>query len=346
VIVGAPLGDRGQGRIRVVTDLDALIGKRVALRHRVSAPHEHPLYTDAVGELAGGPSPAEVRVHTRKGTVTVARDRVFAVREIPPPRPRRPSWAAVARLETVCADAWPPLVSRPLGQWRLRAAGGFTGRANSCLVNGDPGVPLAEALDRVRGFAGEHGIRPLLQVPVGSPWHREILAAGWAPHTGHPAGHRVQVMVAPVAQLAAPSRPADLRLRVDGEPATDWWPLAGDPPVDAGQRHVLLGAGAGERGFGLALTPDGATVGAVRLVALDEHLHLSRLAVDPAHRRRGVALALLDAAAAWAVGRARWCVLQVADENTAALALYRRLGFRPHHEYTYLLPASGLVSAE
>jgi ribosomal protein S18 acetylase RimI-like enzyme len=35
---------------------------------------------------------------------------------------------------------------------------------------------------------------------------------------------------------------------------------------------------------------------------------------------------------------ANWCVLQVAEHNTAALALYRRLGFRLHHRYQYLRP--------
>ncbi|WP_264081631.1 hypothetical protein [Gandjariella thermophila] len=32
----------------------------------------------------------------------------------------------VTRLEHLCADAWPALADEPLGQWRMRAAGGFT----------------------------------------------------------------------------------------------------------------------------------------------------------------------------------------------------------------------------
>jgi ribosomal protein S18 acetylase RimI-like enzyme len=44
-------------------------------------------------------------------------------------------------------------------------------------------------------------------------------------------------------------------------------------------------------------------------------------------------------AAGWAGDRgARWCVLQVAEHNGAALALYRRLRFRRHHRYQYLRP--------
>jgi ribosomal protein S18 acetylase RimI-like enzyme len=38
----------------------------------------------------------------------------------------------------------------------------------------------------------------------------------------------------------------------------------------------------------------------------------------------------------WAVGLgARHIYLQVAEDNTAALELYRKLGFRLHHRYHY-----------
>ncbi|MCW2632812.1 MAG: GCN5-related N-acetyltransferase [Pseudonocardia sp.] len=84
--------------------LDALVGRRVALRHRVGERDGRPLYTDAVGELAAGGA-GEVVVHTRRGAVTVERAAVVAVRAIPPARPRRPSWAAVQRLEAICAAA-------------------------------------------------------------------------------------------------------------------------------------------------------------------------------------------------------------------------------------------------
>ena len=116
----------------------------------------------------------EFVVHTRRGPVRVARADVVAVRAIPPPVPRRPSWAAVARLENLCADAWPARVDRPLGAWRLRAAGGFTGRANAALAVGDPGIPVPAALEAVRAFADEHGVPPRVHVPVGSPWDRAV----------------------------------------------------------------------------------------------------------------------------------------------------------------------------
>ena len=54
---------------------------------------------------------------------------------------------------------------------------------------------------------------------------------------------------------------------------------------------------------------------------------VSRLFVVPAARRRGLGLALLDAACARAAELDRRPVLDVVDDNRAAIALYRRLGW-------------------
>jgi ribosomal protein S18 acetylase RimI-like enzyme len=345
------------GASRGTDQLDALVGRRVALRHRLSGADGSGLLTDAVGELADD-GPEAVLVHTRRGVVRVARAAVTAVREIPPPVPRRPSWAAVARLERVCSDAWPPVVVQPLGQWRLRAAGGFTGRANSALVVGDPGMAVADALDRVRAFAAEHGMPPRVQVATGSPWQREVAAHGWVLDEGRPAGADVSVLVAELAELADPSDgvgPLDSagfappRIAVDDRPGEEWWELSADHPVTDAQRHVLTAPGLAHVGFGVAREtagPDpadrdtGPVVGVVRLAMVDEHLHVARLAVAPPYRRRGLGASIMRAAAGWGVTRgARWCVLQVAEHNDAAVALYQRLGFRPHHRYQYLRPA-------
>jgi ribosomal protein S18 acetylase RimI-like enzyme len=363
----------GVGTPRGAADrLSALVGRRVALRHRLPPVDGTALLTDAVGELADD-GPSAVLVHTRRGVVRVARDAVVAVREIPPPMPRRPSWAAVARLERICADAWPPVVQRPLGQWRLRAAGGFTGRANSALVVGDPGMPVPDALASVCAFAAEHGVAPRVQVAMDSPWQRAIITHGWTRDDAHPAGADVAVLVAELPELAAPSAPGStedgppeaglpeaglgeaglggspgglgetglggVRLSVDDRPDQDWWAFIGDHPVTDDQRHVLTAPGLPDVGYGLARDA-GAAVGAVRLAVVDGHLHVARLEVAADYRRRGLGLAMMRAAAQWAMTRAaaNWCVLQVAEHNTAALALYRRLGFRLHHRYQYLRP--------
>jgi ribosomal protein S18 acetylase RimI-like enzyme len=330
------------------------------VRHRVGEK-----LSDAVGEL--NVDGTDLVVQTRRGPVRVRRSAVTAVRAIPPAVPRRASLSAIARLEDLCADAWPALVEERLGAWRLRAADGYTGRANAALAIGSPGLPTGAALDAVRAFADRHGIQPRVQVPIGSPWDRAVAAEGWVLDEGHAAGAVVSVQVADLealagvgpttqrAEAASPAdahvveRRADLRGQGDGgwatwtraaSPDDVWWRLvlglsiAGPTPA---QRHVLVSPPTAD--FLLLHDDSGNPVAAGRAVLVEDHLHLSVLTVDPGSRRRGYGTRLLGAAAAW--GRehgARWGVLQVAVHNSAALALYAKTGWTEHHQYRYLVP--------
>ena len=176
-------------------DLDALFGQRVSLRHRIGERDGRPLYSDAVGELV--PDGDALTVHARRGPVRVERAAVVAVRAVPPAPPRRASLTAVVRLEGLCADAWPAQVQEMLGDWRLRAAGGYTARANTALAVGSPGVPVPAALDVVREFAARHGIEWWLQ-PKG-------------PETAHPLDGTASALAyrLPEFGLVMPFRPTD-----------------------------------------------------------------------------------------------------------------------------------------
>jgi N-acetylglutamate synthase len=238
----------------------------------------------------------------------------------------------VTELEQLCADAWPALVDVPLGDWRLRAAGGFTGRANSALTCGNPGVPVSEALARVVDFASAQSIKPTAHVVVGSRSENGVASAGWVVDVDHPGGSESLVLTGPLRAFATPK--AEL---VSDTPSPDWWTLTADANPSAAQRHVL-GSGA-VVGFG-SVVREGVVVGAVRGAVVGSLLHVARLAVAPAARRAGVARELMGALAGWGLARgATRCALQVAEHNKAALALYASLGCTEHHRYRYWVPA-------
>jgi ribosomal protein S18 acetylase RimI-like enzyme len=320
------MGESGRCDTENAAGVDELIGRRVVVRHRVGDK-----LSDAVGELTvEGP---DLLVRTRRGPVLIRRSAVTAVRAVPPPVPRRAALAAIVRLEELCADAWPALVEERLGAWRMRAADGFTGRANATLAIGSPGMPVAAALDEVRAFADRQRIEARVQVPVGSPWDRAVAAEGWVLDAGHAAGALVSVQV---ADLTAGSDRPDGTVSAAG-PSDEWWRIVlGATPTTA-QRHVL--ASPPHAGFLLVRDETGAPVAAGRAVVVDDHVHLSVLTVDPAVRRRGHGTRLLPAATEWGRrGGARWGVLQVATHNAAALALYARTGWSEHHRCRYLVP--------
>ncbi|MET0235308.1 MAG: GNAT family N-acetyltransferase [Kibdelosporangium sp.] len=239
---------------------------------------------------------------------------------------------AITQLESECAAAWPALVEEPLGDWRMRAAGGFTGRANSTLTLGDPGVAIASALTRAIDFALLYGINPCAHVVTGSAAESGIAGQGWVVNKAHPGG-------AESAVLTGPLTPGSYEgAEVHDTPPPGWWELvAGSARPTVAQRHVLSSSPG--VGYG-TLTQDGQLVAAVRGAVVGDLLHVARLAVLPSHRRRGLGSGMLKALYTWAHNNgARRQALQVAEHNTAAIRLYEGFGCVEHHRYRYWIPS-------
>src|SRR5690606_30254699 len=128
-----------------------------------------------------------VLVITRKSgeTVRIAESSLVAGKVVPsaPARRRGPA-ASYEELARVSTRAWRPVESERLGAWELRAASGFTRRANSALPLGDPGLPLDDALTAVRRWYGARGLPAYVQTATGAEGTQELLCAelekrGW-----------------------------------------------------------------------------------------------------------------------------------------------------------------------
>lgn len=248
---------------------------------------------------------------------------------------QRRSPLGVEDLELLAARGWQGLETGRLGDWLLRAGGGFTGRANSALVTGDPPCPLDAAVAEVGRWYAERGLRPQAQVPLPGSEAADaaFAAAGWTTHED------VLVLTAPLVAWEAPEVPVDLATAPD-----DAW-LAGYryrgtplPPVAA---QVLTNAD--DPVFAsVRLEPAPAPLAAVaRGVLVEDWLVVTAVTVAEAARRRGLATALMAALGGWARDRGgRRCLLQVVETNAPALGLYDRLGFTEHHRYHYRLGAA------
>ncbi len=254
--------------------------------------------------------------------------------------PDAPPSPGVEDLERLAARTWRGLEEEPYGDWLLRAGGGFTGRANSVLLVGEPPEPLDLAVVTVTRWYEQRGLRPRAYVPSpgGERTDAALAEAGWsrlednlvltAPLDGWAAPH-VAVALAPV--------PDDAWLtgyRYRGTPL---------PPV---ARDVLVNAD--DPVFAsIRLDPEPAPVAAVaRGVRVGDWLVVTAVTVDERYRRKGLATAVMAALGGWAGERgARSCLLQMASSNEPALALYERLGFTEHHRYHYRLGAEPVRGA-
>jgi N-acetylglutamate synthase len=235
-------------------------------------------------------------------------------------------------------DGWPPNERTELGGWLLRAAAGFTGRANSVLPLGDPGVPLSTAVDRCERWYDDRGLRRLFCLfgPEGftvdnDPLGGELLARSYEPFKN------TMVLTASTAALKPEvTHASGARVRLEPEPSPAWWSAwaehGGAAPTMA--RSVMTGSP--DQLFA-SLEIGGAVVGIARLAFAHVWAGVSSLHVAPEHRRTGVALQLMGALGDESrARRIRSVYVQVAQENSPSRHLFERLGFSTHHQYLYL----------
>jgi ribosomal protein S18 acetylase RimI-like enzyme len=128
------------------------------------------------------------------------------------------------------------------------------------------------------------------------------------------------------------------------EPSAGWLALAagrkgGFPPA----AHRLL-TGVADLRFAEIRDDAGNPLAIARGTVTGPGRWLSIMLVEvvPEARRRGLARRVVRGLARWAdgIGASR-AFLQVAQPNTAAVALYARLGFRTHHTYLTRLAPTG-----
>src|SRR5882757_1796283 len=175
-------GDFSSGARLEIRITPADVGKRVSVRQLVEITDGHPTFTDTVGVLASWDM-GVVCVTRRTGeTVEIAQAALVAGKVVPPAPVRRGRGVPAVtpeEMEAIAARAWPATETAMLGDWTLRASGGFTRRANSVLVAGEPGMPVAAALEVVTRWYGERGLPPYLQLPDSSPFVPALDRHGW-----------------------------------------------------------------------------------------------------------------------------------------------------------------------
>ncbi|MGW2614778.1 GNAT family N-acetyltransferase [Streptomyces sp. NPDC001500] len=343
------------GRLEVrITSAD--VGKRVSVRCLSGAASTGDKFTDTVGVLTSWDD--GVLVITRKSgeSVRVDASSLVAGKVVPPaPARRRGPAASYTELARVAARAWPPVESEPLGAWELRAAAGFTRRANSVLPLGDPGMPLGAALDVVRDWYGRRGLPAYVQTATGAEGTQELLSARLEEH-GWVREVTAELWIGALAPVADRAEAAGVVLAREADAA--WLARYQRKGVGEAALKVLRGGSprSGEAGsgdgpsvwFASVPGPDGGAPAAIGRCAVDGRwAGFAAVEVDPARRREGLATAVMAALARQALAEgasAAW--LQVEEDNTGARALYARMGFAAHHAYHHYREPSPESSTE
>ncbi|MFE2049214.1 GNAT family N-acetyltransferase [Streptomyces sp. NPDC059459] len=318
------------GRLEVrITAAD--VGKRVSVRRLSEAGAAGEKFTDTVGVLTSWDK--GVLLITRKSgeSVRVPESALVAGKVVPPaPARRRGPAATYAELARAASRAWRPVESEWLGDWELRAAAGFTRRANSVLPLGDPGLPLDAALTAVRAWYAARGLPAYVQTATGAAGTQEMLCGelerrGWAREVS------AEVWTGALAPVADRAEGAGVALAREADEA--WLRRYQRKGVSEVALRVL--GGGPSVWFATVPGADGDAPAAIgRCVVDGRWASFAAVEVDPALRRRGLATAVMAALARRALDEgasAAW--LQVETDNARARALYAGMGFAAHHAY-------------
>ena len=321
-----------------VPDRPDQVGRRVVVRYRRPAGSQPPL-TDVVGVVTAIDGDG-LTVEAPAGPVHVRRSDIVIVKAVPPAPVRRgrPHTAvSTADLERLMADGWRAVEEEWLGDWMLRASSGFTGRGNSVLPLGDPGLSLESAVGHVEEWYAARGLT--------SQFHLDLPSTGAAADdplgmllvgAGYDVVTPTLVMTGASSDIdRLPDGAAPVHVSASLEPA---WLAAYEKQRTTlpGVTEQLLTGSPGQ--LFLSTTDRSGDVTAVaRMSVHPGWAGLQALWVQPELRGQGLGRTVVQAAGLLARQRRIPSVfLQVEVENDVAVGLYESEGFRPHHVYAYL----------
>ena len=337
----------------------ACIGLRVVVRRVLpgeTGPSGGPAMTDVLGVLERWEDDA-LTVRLEDGSaVRIDRSTLVSGKAVPPRasvRHRVPAEVAARK----ALGSWPAIEAEPLGDWVLRASSGFSARANSVFLTGDPRLPWDRAVTVAREFYDARGLPAWAQVVVGSPEDLRASGDGW--EQARPGEADSLLQVASIAQAVRQGRVGrakvlalkdghdvsgpvreqlrDGHLRLGGEMGAGWLATDGRARERPDAARAVL-EGPAQVAF-VTLEVDGAVLARARAAMAedDDWVGITDVWVDPERRRGGLARSVVGALLPWAAERgASTAYLQVRADNAAGLALYHRFGFVTHHAYRYL----------
>lgn len=320
---------------------------RATVRYRIDPPPPpgQPALTDVVGTVLRN-TPQDIVVKSRRGVVHIPRELVVATRIIASTPTRRGvvgGGIEPLALHRLVAPCWPATETTQVGDWLLRASGGFTSRANSVVPVGDPGLPWPAALAEVEQWYAVRSLPSNLTLagPMGFDPAKDPLGSLLISR-GYRRSDSTIFLTAPpdaVRRVIDGTTPTQWTVRVEPELSAQWLTAYQHYRPVAGHAAEAVLTGSPQQFFATAQSGE-AIVGVARLGVSAGWGGIAAMWVDPAYRRRQVATALIGELVTAATQTDVTALhLQVLVTNPPALALYEKLGFRRHHEYVNLVRA-------
>jgi len=317
-----------QASQRSQSDLASAIGARVTIR--LNEPSGG--FRDIVGVLQSLGEGVGELVNSKGEVLNFSESEIAIWREVKALPDRAGTGAPyslrINELEALSDATWPADEIKEIGKWRLRISDGFTMRANSVLPTGaapygEPGLEIAKAVTEITEIYKKHGLTPTFTIPL--PVYEELDSyldqQGWEVKVG------AEFLVNDIpAENAATS--SEFEIINSDSPSQQWLEIQSDSALERIMRNYPATY--------TEIKAQGKTIARGRIATQGTWSLATRVFVSPEFRGRGIGNLLMRAMMSQARIRGATKIgLQVDVENGAALALYKAMGFRFHHPYTY-----------
>ena len=240
-----------------------------------------------------------------------------------------------SEIEESGLKSWPAIDTATDGRWVMRAAGGYTKRANSVQSldlsdDGDAAIRIERAVRWYR----DRQLPPVFRVtPLAGPRILEALE-GWRAFD-----HSIVLAM----DLGPLSFQGDENVALLPAVSPDWLTvqqqLRGyDDATRERLRRIVERIKAPARGL-VMYAGHGVPVASAIMIVGNGIIYTANVVTSEEHRRRGHARRMLETGMAWArQSGGRRAAINVVADNAPAIALYAGLGYVHHYEYHYRSP--------
>ncbi len=235
----------------------------------------------------------------------------------------------IAEIEAAAYRSWPAAEVVDYDGWELRFAHGFSRRGNSVYPLELSTIGHEQKLEWCRQWYERHSLDLVIRQTVATePGLDEVLAQQGFTEEG-----RTKVLVADLSGGDSGDT------TIAESPSPEWWGATAALWGIAGSRaeawRTIVDRIDLPTGFGL-ITQGGQSLAAGFGVVDSGWLGLFEVIVGDRNRRRGIGGSLTKALMAWGRDRgAQRAYLQVVADNTPAINLYEKAGFRHAYDYWY-----------
>ncbi|TCR67003.1 GNAT family N-acetyltransferase [Bosea sp. BK604] len=238
--------------------------------------------------------------------------------------------ALVLECERRVVNAWPSPSTLLIGDWVVRFASGYSGRANSASPL-KPGAELDDAtLAMIEELYRADGLPPSIRLTplVGEDTHKRVLARGY---------RLKDASFGLIADLDGAEPLIEPDLQIEARPSQDWIAGVSSHQVEAKRNEAQLAAIVEKVRLPAAFATfllAGEPVAYGMSVAERGMAEIGSVIVDPNHRGHGLGRRMITGLMSWArLMDAHASYLQVDQTNAVALKLYAGLGFRQLYAY-------------